>query len=46
MDVGVATLASFKFHFIRVNDKLVQDPSNNTSIDEWDPIACGHGYIL
>ena len=29
----IVILASCEYHFIRVNDKLVQDPSNYISID-------------
>ena len=33
IDVCIVTLASYKYHFIRVNGNLVQHPSNNKSIN-------------
>ena len=32
---GIVSLASYKFLFIRAQDNLVYDPSNNTSIFIW-----------
>ena len=32
VNVGIVNLESYKFHFIRVHDNLVQDPSNDESI--------------
>ncbi len=31
---SIVILANYKFHFIRVHDNLVKDPSNNRSIHE------------
>ena len=32
MEEGIVILASYKFHFIRVHENMVQHPSNNKSI--------------
>ena len=41
-DGGIIISASYKFHFIRVHDNLVSDPSNNKSI----AILIGLNFLL